>query len=223
MSIRTTLNITIITALSFACGQTNNTPPVSNQKKVDIQGHRGARGLMPENSIPGFVHAMELGVSTLELDLCVTKDRKIVVSHEPYFSSDFCLKPDGQSIPPDSAIQHNIYRMTYDEVRAFDCGSKKHASFPEQVKMKVSKPLLSEVFAAVEPAKVSYNIEIKSMDQYDDEFHPKPGTFSDLVYQEIDGVIPWERITIQSFDFRVLRTSMRPILMYNWRSLLRTI
>ena len=88
-----------------------------SQKKsgnsIDIQGNRGARGLMPENSIPAFLKAVELGVTTLELDVVVTKDQQVVVSHESYFSPDFCLNPDGSEISPDSILENNIYVMIF--------------------------------------------------------------------------------------------------------------
>ncbi len=187
----------------------------ANQRKtsgLDIQGHRGARGLMPENSIPGFLKAMDLGVTTLEMDVCVTGDGQVVVSHEPYFSPDFCLRPDGSGIPDDSMHLYNVYQMDYSEIRRFDCGSKDHPKFPDQEKMAVFKPLLAEVFIAVEDyisgknvSPVRYNIELKSEEQNEGISHPSPEAFSDLVFRQVDGVIEWDRVTIQSFDFRVLR------------------
>lgn len=178
----------------------------------DLQGHRGARGLRPENSIPAFIYALDSGVTTLELDLAITKDHQIVVSHDPWLSADFCLKPDGSEISDADEKSLNIYEMTYDEVREFDCGSKGNEKFPEQVKVKVSRPLLKDVIIAAENHiksyqlyEADYNIEIKTTPSGDDKFHPSPEVFSDLVYNLIDQYLPLERVVIQSFDFRVLK------------------
>jgi glycerophosphoryl diester phosphodiesterase len=180
--------------------------------KFDLEGHRGARGLRPENTIPAFLLALDSGVTTLELDLAVTKDKQIIVSHEPWMSAAICLKPDGTSFKEKDEKKFNIFQMTYDDVKKFDCGSKGNEKFPEQLKMKISKPLLSDVIVAIEDHiksytqyEVDYNIEIKSDPEGDGKFHPAPEEFSDLVYNLIDQYLPLERIIIQSFDFRVLK------------------
>jgi len=180
--------------------------------KFDIQGHRGARGLRPENSIPAFLLALDSGVTTIELDLAVTKDKKLVVSHEPWMSASICTTPEGNSIVAKDEKKYNIYKMTYEQVQQWDCGSKGNERFPQQQKMPVSKPLLRDVIVAVEDHiknytryEVDYNIEIKSMPEGDNKFHPKPEIFSDLVYSLLDEYLPLDRIVIQSFDFRVLK------------------
>jgi glycerophosphoryl diester phosphodiesterase len=179
--------------------------------KFDLQGHRGARGLKPENTIPAFLLALDSGVTTIELDLAITKDNQIVVSHEPWMSSEICLQ-HGQPINKADERKLNIYQMTYDEVRGFDCGSKGNARFPEQEKAILSKPLLRDVIIAVEDHiksftqyEVDYNIEIKTSPEGDNKFHPDPKQFSDLVYALLDEYLPLERVIIQSFDFRVLK------------------
>lgn len=178
----------------------------------DLQGHRGARGLRPENTIPAFIFALDSGVTTVELDLAITKDKQIVVSHEPWMSAAICLQPDGSPIEPRDEKSFNIYEMTYDELSRFDCGSRGNEKFPGQVTMKVGKPLLRDVMVAVEHHikskllyEVDYNIEIKTSPSGDDKFHPTPEVFSDLVYNLIDQYLPLERVVIQSFDFRVLK------------------
>jgi glycerophosphoryl diester phosphodiesterase len=180
------------------------------QKNVDIQGHRGARGLAPENSIPAFILATSLGVNTLEMDLVVSKDGQLVVSHEPYFSPDFCQHKDGSAIPEDSVI--NIYQLTYDEITTFDCGIKENPKFPNQKKISTSKPLLADVIDSVESfvnsgglKKVFYNIELKTSINTDSVFHPNPEVFSDLTYKLLDEKDILNRVTIQSFDFRTLQ------------------
>lgn len=180
--------------------------------KFDLQGHRGARGMKPENTIPAFIAALNEGVTTLELDLAVTKDRQLVVSHEPWMSAEICLHPDGTPIHKKEEHALNIYQMTYAEIVQYDCGSSGNAQFPEQEKMKVHKPLLRDVIVAVENHiknfslyEVDYNIEIKSLPAGDNLYHPAPAEFSDLVYQLVSQYLPLERVIIQSFDFRVLR------------------
>lgn len=178
----------------------------------DWQGHRGARGLLPENSIPAFKKALDLGVKTLELDVVISKDKQVVVSHDPFFSSGICLQANGKEINEKEEKQFNIYQYPYDQIKDFDCGSKGNARFPEQQKMKVAKPLLSDVFTEMEKYRqernlpvFSYNIEIKSSPDGDNIFHPAVKEFSDLVQAVIKQHLPAERITLQSFDFRVLK------------------
>jgi len=180
--------------------------------KFDVQGHRGARGLMPENSIPAFMLALDSGVTTLEMDLAITKDKQVIVSHEAYMNAEFCLDPDGKEIKSRDEKKYNIYQMIYDQVKLWDCGSKGNSKFQEQQKIKTVKPLLADVIVAVENHiknftryEVDYNIEIKSAPSSDGKFHPKPEEFSELVFNVIDQYLPWDRIVIQSFDMRVLK------------------
>jgi glycerophosphoryl diester phosphodiesterase len=180
--------------------------------KFDLQGHRGARGLKPENSLPAFLVALDSGVTTVELDLAVTADQQIVVSHEPWMSAQICIQPDGKPIGERDERKLNIYKMTYTEVSQYDCGSKGNLRFPGQEKIKTNKPLLRDVIIAIEDHirnytqyEVDYNIEIKSDPAGDNKFHPTPQVFSDLVYKLLDEYLPMERIVIQSFDFRVLK------------------
>jgi glycerophosphoryl diester phosphodiesterase len=180
--------------------------------KFDVQGHRGARGLRPENTIPAFLLALDSGVTTLELDVVITKDKQVVVSHEPWMSPSICVDPSGNTIPEKSETKFNIYQMTYAEVKEFDCGSKGNEKFPEQQKMKTVKPLLSDVIVAVDvhtknftQYEVDYNIEIKSSPEGDGKFHPQVEEYSDIVYNLLDQYLPLDRIVIQSFDNRVLK------------------
>jgi len=180
--------------------------------KFDVQGHRGARGLMPENTIPAFMLALDSGVTTLEMDLAVTKDKQLVVSHEPWMSASYCLDPSGHEIQEKDEKKYNIFQMMYEQVKQWDCGSKGNSNFPQQQKIKITKPLLADVMVAAEnhiknfsKYEVDYNIEIKSTPKEDNIFNPRPEEFSDLVYNLIDQYLPWDRVVIQSFDFRVLR------------------
>ncbi len=180
--------------------------------KFDVQGHRGCRGLKPENTIPAFLTALDSGVTTLEMDVVITRDRQVVISHEPWMSSEICLDPTGSAIPKKDSIKYSLYAMTYEQVRLWDCGSKGNERFPEQEKMAAYKPLLKDAIVAIEnhiknhtKYEVDYNIEIKSDPRGDTKFHPKPEEFSKLVYELIDQYLPMNRVVIQSFDFRVLK------------------
>lgn len=181
-------------------------------EKFDVQGHRGCRGLYPENSIPGFLHALDLGVTTLEMDVVITKDEQVVLSHEPFISRQICLGLDGKEISEAEEEKLNIYEMNYDDIKEYDCGSKPHPYFPEQKKMKVYKPLLSEVIEVVEEyvdanglAPVYYNIETKTTPEGDDVFHPAPEEFVNLLIDVIQQYAIDDRVIIQSFDVRTLQ------------------
>ncbi len=186
------------------------------EKEIDLQGHRGARGLMPENTIPAFIKALDLGVNTLEMDVVITKDQKVLLSHEAFMSSEICLDSLGQAIPDSLAKFLNIYEMTAEEVQKYDCGSKPFARFPKQQKLKVSKPLLSTVIDTVEAyiaAKnlppVSYNIETKSVPNGDDRYHPKPDDFVRLLLEVVKEKGILDRTIIQSFDPRTLQSTKK--------------
>ena len=178
----------------------------------DIQGHRGARGLEPENTIPAFLKALDLGVTTVELDVVITKDKQVIVSHEPWMSAAICLDSMGNSFTEKEEKKFNIYQLTYEQVQNFDCGSRINEAFPLQEKVALSKPLLRDVIVAVErhiksqaSYEVDYNIEIKSSPEDDRKFHPTVEEYSDLVYRLVDEYIPLNRLVIQSFDPRVLK------------------
>ena len=181
-------------------------------QSFDWQGHRGARGLLPENSIPAFRKALELGVNTLELDVAISKDNQVVVSHEPWLSFDICLTPEGDRIPPGEEQKYNLYHLDYEEIKKYDCGSLGNPGFPDQKRVQVHKPLLTDVFRMAEKYckdemrnEIYYNIEIKSNPEWDGMFHPDYQDFCDLVFTTIDAYVPWKRVIIQSFDFRVLQ------------------
>lgn len=180
--------------------------------KFDVQGHRGARGAMPENTIPAFIYAIDVGVTTLEMDVAITKDKQVVVSHEGWMSAEISLDTLGNPIKAKDEKKHNIYKMNYKDVAKYDVGTKPHERFPDQQKMKVSKPLLKDVIMTVEDYvkghalyEVDYNIEIKSEPSSDGKFHPKTDEFCEIVFGLIDQYLPLERVVIQSFDFRVLK------------------
>jgi glycerophosphoryl diester phosphodiesterase len=179
-------------------------------KDFDLQGHRGARGLFPENSIEGFMAALDLQVSTLELDVVISADGQVVVSHEPWIDHLICWDLEDRPVPQGKAL--NIYKMPYSEVSNYNCGSQPHPNFPQQTKTPTFKPLLSEVIAEAEKfvtevgrETVRYNIEIKSTPEGDSVFHPAPKEFVRLVMDVVTKGGIAELTIIQSFDPRALR------------------
>jgi len=196
----------------FACLFLTMNAVAQNASTFDVQGHRGARGLMPENTIPAFLKALKLGVNTLEMDTVVSKDNRLVVSHEPFFSSEISLDKNGAPIPVEKQTEFNLFKMNYSEIKLFDVGSLGNNRFPEQQKMKTYKPLLSEVFTETQRyirtnrlKPVMYNIETKSTVQGDTTYHPAPAVFARLLYDEIIKSKMQKRVTIQSFDVRTLQ------------------
>lgn len=177
----------------------------------DKQGHRGCRGLMPENTLPAMIKALELGVTTLEMDAVITNDRQVILSHEPFFSHEIATQPDGKPIDASEERNFNIYKMTYNETQQFDVGLRSNPRFLQQQKIPAKKPLLSDVIDSVErycsvhkrPLPF-YNIETKSQPVTDNLFHPAPEEFVDLLMQVINRKGIAERTIVQSFDFRTL-------------------
>lgn len=168
--------------------------------------------MLPENTIPAFIKAVELGVQTLELDLAVSAENELIVSHEPYFSADICLNPLGHEFSEHRAREFKILEMTYEEIRDFDCGSKFNPRFPKQELMKVHKPLMSEVIDTVDAhcrahnlPLPDWNMEIKSRPEWDGHFTPSPAVFAQLVFDLIKEKKLEDRCIVQSFDIRTLR------------------
>ena len=187
-----------------------------NTFEFDLQGHRGARGLRSENTIPAFELAMSLGVTTLEMDTVISRDRKVVISHDSHFSSEICSRPNGIPVSEADARDLRLFEMTYEEIRAFDCGSRQHQGFPEQIASSAHKPLLSEVLTFAESRAVElgraplfYNIETKSTQEGDHINHPPPNEFTDLVLDSVTQCGVTDRVIIQSFDERTLQRTQQ--------------
>ena len=180
----------------------------------DIQGHRGCRGLMPENTIQGFMEALKIGANTLEMDVVISGDGQVVVSHEPWMSPEICLSPDGSIMGKNE--MPNLFQMKYEEICQYDCGRKVSHHFPVRKSMNAVKPLLSEVINRVEKyilwnsfRPVQYNIEIKSSPEWDNVFQPKPEETVLKVYDLIRSKNIQRRCTIQSVDLRPLQIFRR--------------
>ncbi len=184
----------------------------AQSKKIDLQGHRGCRGLMPENTIAAMLHSIDLGVTTLEMDVVITKDKKVVLSHETFMNPEIATPPNDQQFSSPKDKSYNIYQMTYEEVSKWDIGIKPNPKFPTQKKMPVTKPLLSDVIAAVEEyvklhhlKPLNYNIETKCAPASDGISHPAPEEFVALLVDVINKGNVATRTTIQSFDKRSLQ------------------
>jgi glycerophosphoryl diester phosphodiesterase len=167
---------------------------------------------MPENTIPAMKTAMDIGVTTLEMDVVFTSDKKAILSHEPFFNHEITTKPGGAHVTEGEERGLNIYKMTYDDVKKYDVGLKPHPRFPQQKKLSVHKPLLTEVFDSVvhyasqkSIAVPFFNIETKTDPAGDNVYHPQPEEFVDLLMQVIRDKEMQDRVVIQSFDFRTLR------------------
>jgi len=186
--------------------------PAAFAQKFDVQGKAGCRGIMPENTIAGMIRALELGATTLEMDAVITGDKQVILSQEPYFNHEISLTPDGKPILFKDEKKYNIYKMTYEEVKKYDVGSKPHPRFPGQQKFKVYKPLLSETIDSVEYVvkrmrlpKPDYSIEARVIRNGENEFQPDPVTHVDLIMQIVKQKKLEKRVIIQSFDMRALR------------------
>ena len=178
---------------------------------LEIQGHRGARGLLPENSIPGFVISIREGADVLEMDLCLAKDGNIIVSHEPWMSHTICTTPEGDEIPASREREYNLHQMTTAEIQSFDCGMKTHPRFPDQRHLPVQKPTLAEVVEVTEEVpllkskrQVRYNLEIKHRSDLEPEFCPDAETFAKSVIAEVQRLGIADRTCIQSFSAAAL-------------------
>ncbi|MGR3857719.1 glycerophosphodiester phosphodiesterase family protein [Chryseobacterium indologenes] len=112
-----------------------------SSQSFDRQAHRGGKSLYPENTIPAMKNGLKMNVSTLEMDLAITKDKKVILSHDAFLSPELVTKPDGTYIPKDSGVYYKIYEMPYAKIKTFDVGLKKLENYPDQKKMKAQKPL----------------------------------------------------------------------------------
>ena len=145
------------------------------------------------------------------MDVAVSKDKILVVTHEPFMSRTICLDPKGKEIPESDDKKHNLYQMTFDSIKQFDCGLKYHPKFKNQQKLKAYKPSLDEVIKATKTLnpKIKFNIEIKAKKKYDSKFTPKPDEFVALVLEVVNSNDAFNETNLQSFDLRVLEEIKR--------------
>ena len=178
----------------------------------DKEGHRGCRGLMPENTLPAMLKAIDLGVTTIEMDVSFTKDSQAILSHDPYFNHDITTLPDGSFINEKDEKNYILYKMDYAEIIKYDVGIKSHPKFPGQQKIPATKPLLRDIITGVEKytkdkkrSPLFYNIETKTKPSTDNIYHPAPQEFVDMLMKIVNEKGIADRVIIQSFDFRTLQ------------------
>jgi glycerophosphoryl diester phosphodiesterase len=164
--------------------------------RIEVQGHRGARAQRPENTIPAFEYAISQGVDVLELDMNVTRDGVLVVSHDPVLHPPVCSGP----VP-----QANIHDLSLAQVRQWDCGRIQNPAFPTQQAIPGTRmPTLDEVFDLASQGNFQFNIETK-ISEKKPELAPPPEEFVRLVLAAVREHHLESRVTLQSFDYRTLR------------------
>jgi glycerophosphoryl diester phosphodiesterase len=174
----------------------------AQEQEVQFFGHRGARGIYPENTIEGFKKALTFPIDGVEWDVVMNKDKQLVISHEPYFSSTFCLDKEGKNI--DNEKEHNIYLMSQPEIETFDCGTKHHPRFPQQEKVKEYKPLAQACFDSIDFSSKIILYEIKSEKKEYGKSQPHPADFAKQILAEVENFKYKQNIIFMSFDPAIL-------------------
>jgi glycerophosphoryl diester phosphodiesterase len=177
----------------------------------DLQGHRGARGHAPENTLPGFERALAIGVDTLELDVGVTRDQVVVIHHDRRLNPDLARGPDGKWV---SAPAPTIHSLTLEQLQTYDVGRIRPGSeyarrYPQQKPVDGTRiPKLEALFSLTRGKKIGFNIETKLVPEAPDEtLAPEP--FARALIAEVRRAGVAGRTTIQSFDFRTLAVVQR--------------
>jgi glycerophosphoryl diester phosphodiesterase len=207
MSLRRLRTGVCLASLALACGGARPAAPSpAGARAIEVQGHRGARALFPEDTLPAFEHALAIGVDTLELDLVVTKDEQLVIKHDLTINKTLCLGPGGAKLQTEPAVR----TLTLKEVKEYDCGTLKNPDFPKQTPVPgTTIPTLDELFAWVERSphpsakRVGFNIETKSLPAHP-ELTPSPEAFVENILKVVNAHGMLARVTLQSFDHRSL-------------------
>jgi len=177
---------------------------------IDVQGHRGARGYLPENTLPSFARALELGVTTLELDVGVTRDGVVVIHHDRGLNPDLARGPDGQWVQRATPL----HSLTYAELQHYDVGRLRPGSdyarrFPHQQPLDGTRiPRLAELFALAKDQRVRYNIEPKMDASALHETLPAE-EFARALIAEVRKAGVQHRTTVQAFHWQVLKVVER--------------
>lgn len=202
----------VATSLSAgACAQKTKT--VTKYPTFYKEGHRGTRGLMPENTIPAMIKGLEAGANMVEVDIYITKDKQVLIAHDPYVNVNHSTYEDGTEISKEDAKKYVWRQMNYADIRKFDVGSKPYKDFPQQQKLKAYMPLLGELIDSVEAFTASrkmapaiYNIEIKTSPKYDSlGYNAGPEEMMKAVMDVVKSKNIGNRYYIQSFDVRPLQ------------------
>ena len=207
------LGLTVVAGCLAACTASKQVSLPANYPVFYKEGHRGTRGLMPENTIPAMKKGVEVGANCIEVDVYLTKDGKVLISHDPFVNVTHSLHADGSEIAKDDAKKYIFHQMNYEDIRKFDVGSKPYAAFPQQQKIKTSMPLLGELIDSVEAyvtannlPKPIYNIELKTSPKYDTlQYNASPAEVVEGVLNDVKTRNIGNRFYIQSFDVRPLQ------------------
>jgi glycerophosphoryl diester phosphodiesterase len=184
--------------------------PSLAQRTIDLQGHRGARGLLAENTLPSFALALQMEVTTLELDVVVTQDDELVISHDPALNPDITRDAQGRFL---GSKGPEIRQLTFEQLQSYDVGrinptTRYSQIFPAQKGQDgVRIPRLKDLFELVKNqgnTQVKFAIETKITPQRPDQT-PEPERFVQLLLQEIKAHGMSERVQILSFDWRTLQ------------------
>ncbi|RZS75198.1 glycerophosphodiester phosphodiesterase family protein [Pseudobacter ginsenosidimutans] len=201
-----------------ACGTTKQTAggAMSGYPKFFKEGHRGTRGLMPENTIPSMKKAIEIGANFIEVDVYLSKDGQVLIAHDPFANIAISTLPDGRSISKDSAKLYTWHQMNYADIRRIDVGSKGNPAYPQQQKLAAYMPLLGELIDSVEAFTAArklkptiYNIEIKSNPKMEGVYQPAPDVLVKAIMDVVSTKKIGNRFYLQSFDMRPLQSARR--------------
>lgn len=172
----------------------------SQSESVSFFGHRGCRGLLPENTLEAFEKALELGVDGIEWDVVVSKDKELIISHEPYLDASYCLDENGNEVSASDGKKVNFYQLSTEEIQSIDCGSKPYSRFPEQQKIRTHKPTVQEAFQKLDLKDKIILFEVKSEPKDYGVYQPEPSEFADIIANEIADYQYRDNIVFMSFD-----------------------
>jgi glycerophosphoryl diester phosphodiesterase len=205
--------LAIVIVCLFSCKTTQKSTATVQFPAFYKEGHRGTRGMMPENTIPAMTRGLELGANIVEVDIYITKDKQVLIAHDPYVNVNHTLYDDGKEISKEDAKKYIWRQMNYADIRKFDVGSKPYPAYPKQEKIKTYMPLLGELIDSVEAFTASrkmtpaiYNIEVKTSPHYDSlNYNAGPEEMIKAVMDVVKSKTIGNRFYIQSFDMRPLQ------------------
>ena len=205
------LFLTIAFFILTACSTTRMPKQIKNYPVFLKEGHRGARGYMPENTIAAMKKGIDLGANVIEVDVYITKDEQVLIAHDPYVNRSISTIPGINELSADSAKSYTWHQMNYAEIRKIDVGIKGNPAFPQQVKQAAYMPLLGELIDSIEAytstgkKPVIYNIEIKSNPKFDGIYQPDAATIVRSVMEVVKSKNIGDRFYLQSFDKRQIQ------------------
>ena len=174
----------------------------SQESSPLIFGHRGCRGILPENTLESFNKALEYNIDGIEWDVVVNKDKQLVISHEEYMDKNYCLDSSGNTITNEKS--HAIYRMNQSQIESYDCGTKDYPKFPDQKHFKTHKPLVQEAFNNIDFQGRIILFEIKSEKKKYGKEQPLPSEYVNLILEEVKDFKYKKQIIFMSFDSEIL-------------------